>query len=121
MRGRDRMGWHALLALLLSLVLAQSLGLIHRFAHDRPLPTQPLAVTAGERCQDSWLASLFGSHDEQSPECRLLDGAGHAAPPTVAALAAPVLPLAQVVAITHAEFIARWVALFDARGPPSSR
>lgn len=66
-----------------------------------------------------WLA-LFGEHDEA--DCRLYDQASSdPALPGVALLALPVqLPMARLRGLAG-DFIARWVALFDARGPPPSR
>lgn len=121
--GRKYTGRHLLPAFLLALalVLAQTLGLLHRVAHEGA-PGAALAAAAAQADPvHGWLTSLFGGHDEQTPECRLFDGLGHGAFADLPVLALPVLPLAQLVARTHADFIARWVTLFDARGPPSSR
>jgi hypothetical protein len=66
------------------------------------------------------IASLFGDHTDA--ECRLYDqlshGSGALGVPT---LVLPVLLPSATFAYLQGEAIARWVALFDARGPPSTR
>lgn len=121
-----------LLTLVAALWLAATLGLLHRTVHG-PAAAQASAVErasvapAGsdiapvhKRHHTGWLAALFGEHGEA--QCRLYDQLAHGA----AALGVPtvVLPLALPVATFHfleGLALARWVALFDARGPPSSR
>ena len=65
-----------------------------------------------------FLAALFSSHQDLS-DCRSYDQASHvgglkaAMPSTL-----PVVLPALTVAIFQGEALARWAALFDARGPP---
>lgn len=112
----------AVVALLLMLVLSQALGWIHRTLHD-PATAASLhgvQVTSGHAAHASALHDLFGSHSEPT-DCRLFDLLGQpgcASPPV---LVLPVLLPASYLALTHADFVARWAALFDARGPPTSR
>lgn len=66
------------------------------------------------------LSALFGDHVDA--DCRLYDQlAGAAAVLSVPLMALPVvLPTARL-AFFEGEYLARWVALFDARGPPPTR
>jgi hypothetical protein len=98
-----------------ALLLAQALGLAHRVAHAPQAP--------------AWLASAHedpghgfdAHHDEGSPECRLVDQAGHgdaATAPGVAAALPGVGREARCVAA--AAFLALAPArAYQARGPPS--
>ena len=115
-----------------ALLLSQTLGLVHGVVHA-PVqgqnfnPKQVLTVDAGviARADSSpapaargWLASLFSSHNS-SADCRLYDQASHgSAAPHVLALALPAVVPPFAVAIFQGEALARWAALFDARGPP---
>jgi ABC-type Fe3+-siderophore transport system permease subunit len=61
---------------------------------------------------------LFSNHSEGA-DCRLYDqlSDGHT-PPAVAAMFVPVVLPSVLVAIFAGAALARWAALFDARGPP---
>lgn len=116
-----------------ALVLAQSLGWIHPIVH---LPSSIAGIHATDEAgahhrpvsghdghgheAGSWLASLFGDH-EDGTDCRLFDAAGQqvfmASGP--AALAA-VIPAGCLLRAQAGDFVARWAALFDARGPPAA-
>ena len=65
-----------------------------------------------------FLEALFSSHESAS-DCRLFDQLcdGQAMPVVVAAPLPIVLP-SRLVAIFAGDALARWAALFDARGPP---
>ena len=111
-----------LLALMVALWVAGTLGLVHRSVHVPGLPhavaVQPAADT---HAHGHWVLTLFGQHHEDA-DCRLYDQLAHGP----AALGVPmiVLPLVLPVAVfdyLEGQALARWVALFDARGPPSSR
>jgi hypothetical protein len=122
-----------LASLVLALVCAQSLGFMHRVMHTRAAapvvasdtvltPAAPIAAHAtSERQQKNWPAALFSGHDGQTT-CPLFDGvAGQAI-----ALTAPFEFAVAVLANEQlrwlaAEFIARWAAIFQARGPPDFR
>ena len=118
-----------LIALAMSLWLASTLGLMHGVAHTHlpgaPVPAltraQPVATAAVEADGHRHaLLALFGVHADG--DCRLYDQlSGGAAAPSVPLV---VLPIALPMARFHyflGEALARWVTLFDARGPPLTR
>lgn len=115
----------AVSALLVAFVLAQALGWMHRGLHGSG--AAPAAVASlhaqGERSAhalSSGIAGLFDGHADAS-DCRLFDAI---AQPGCAPSHAAVLPLPLLQAVllaSHGDFVARWSALFDARGPPPSR
>ncbi|UUZ64515.1 hypothetical protein LP417_05700 [Polaromonas sp. P1-6] len=122
-----------------ALLLAQTLGLIHGVVHGgvhAPQVTQMPQMQLHDGAQEQQhlhdhgsnadhdadlLASLFSSHDGDS-DCRLFDQAshGHAAPALVP-LVLPMMLSSLLVTISQGEVIARWAALFEARGPPLTR
>ena len=115
-------------ALLVAMVLAQALGWMHRSMHWTAASSGAPALHAGASdaaeavhagARSGWIADLFGSHGDAS-ECRLFDVLGQAGCAPAASLL-PVLPAASLLVATHGDFVARWAALFDARGPPASR
>lgn len=114
-------------ALLAAMVLAQALGLVHRIVH------LPAAAGAGvpalhahgghahqADAHEGLLSGLFGGHSDDST-CRLFDAMGHDGAPAMVAFAAPVLAALFFLDLLHGDFVARWAALFDARGPPPLR
>jgi hypothetical protein len=111
-----------LCALAFALWAATTLGLLHRTLHGSP-PAAVAAVHAAHAAQvaDSHgLTALFGVHTET--ECRLYDQLSHgAAAPCVPPVFLPVLLPAASFVWLEGEVFARWIALFDARGPPSTR
>lgn len=116
-----RLWWSAWLVV--SLLLAQTLGLLHAVQHGEPSTTRHTVVQAHAHAHEShhhdgFLEQLFSSHSSSS-DCRLYDQAGssHALPSVAVAMLPIVLP-PTVVALFHGEAIARWAALFNARGPP---
>jgi hypothetical protein len=115
-------GWALWLAL--SLLLSQSLGQLHSVKHGGSVAA---AHAAGEHeahdihhthGDESFLDLLFSSHGNAS-DCRLYDhlNDGQSMPLIVAAPLPIVLP-SRLVAIFAGDALARWAALFDARGPP---
>lgn len=110
------------LAFLVAFVLAQTLGWLHRGLHGSPPPVRQ-AVTAllsPAAASVDGGAQAFG-HEGGTNECRLYDVL---AQPGCAPAPLPVLPVAPPAAFVAAmlgDFVARWAALFDARGPPASR
>ncbi len=106
--------------LTLALLFAQTLGLMHGTLHGSG---SAAAVASGAKADGSHanhgvIASLFSSHASDA-DCRLYDQASHgSAALHVASLALPVLLPSLAVAIFEGEALARWAALFDARGPP---
>jgi hypothetical protein len=115
----------AVLALLAAFVLAQALGWMHRGLHGESGASWRGGSTVHELTdphggEPGILEALFGSHADAS-DCRLFDVI---AQPALASAKLPLLPSAPPTAFllaSHAGFVARWCALFDARGPPPSR
>ena len=117
-----------LLALLLAavLVMTQTLGVVHIVTHGSSgssLHSQDDGhdhdhAEVGVPSANHFLASLFSSHQDIS-DCRLYDQASHDGG-LVAAIQStlPVVLPPMTVAIFQGEALARWAALFDARGPP---
>jgi len=124
---RTRLHRAAVVALLVVLVLAQTLGWIHRGLHGASGAVRHAQAAAhahaGEAAPQSgsgWMDDLFGSHADGA-DCRLFDVLGQPGCVPAALALPPALPPAFFLASTHADFVARWAALFDARGPPASR
>ncbi|MGF6525985.1 hypothetical protein ABID77_001262 [Variovorax sp. PvP013] len=131
MRVRTGPGGVALvLALAVALWVASTLGFMHRVVHApdaRPAVLNPGATASRADSLESHVhagvgvAALFGHHGSED-DCRLYDQlAGGFAVPSVPIVT---LPIALPTARFHfflGEAIARWVALFDARGPPATR
>jgi hypothetical protein len=122
-RARDR----ALLAALLVLALlgAQGLGLWHRMVHFGPAHAAGpglVQATVGNPAQaPGLLAPLFSDHHDDA-DCQLFDQSAHAdAIHGVATVAMAQVPLPGLVRVSHALALARWHALFQARGPPVVR
>ena len=120
----------ALLGLLLAavLVLTQTLGLVHAITHGSSGSSLHLQDDGHDHDHDHakaeapaashFLASLFSSHQDVS-DCRLFDQASHDGGLVTAIQSTlPVVPPPFTVAIFQGEALARWAALFDARGPP---
>lgn len=114
------------LGLALALWLATTLGLVHGMLHGYAAPQgAAAALQAGAPSHGTvaqGLGHLFGGHDDGDTQCRLYDqlSGGNALP----GLPPLVLPIALPTASFHfflGEALARWVALFDARGPPATR
>jgi hypothetical protein len=105
------------------MLLAQTLGFMHGVVHGPHMATSsnvPITLqSADEACEPSanWVGALFSSHHGDN-DCRLFDQASQGAAPQLAALALPVVLPSIAVAIFQGEALARWAALFDARGPP---
>lgn len=118
------------LALLLSaLLLSQTLGLVHGVVHMHRSQAysaaahelvEPNAVATGDH-QHGLLAALFGGHGSDT-DCRLYDQLSHAdAMPGAAALVLPLVLVPFAFAVSAGLAVARWHALFQARGPPLIR
>ena len=111
-----------------ALLLAQALGLMHGVVHaagdEHHLQATKSNHNHGHAHSDEnrvgggWLEALFSSHDGGA-DCRLFDQASHgSAAPALALASLPTLLPSLAVAIFQGEALARWAALFDARGPP---
>jgi len=140
----DRLAW----LLVAALLLAQLLGLMHGVVHgpqshfhththspahshahhdvhhDDTQHHEHISLTHAEEQvegEGGWLNALFASHDGDS-DCRLFDQASHGhAAPTFPMLSLPLVLSSAAFDISRGEALARWAALFDARGPPSIR
>ena len=107
-------------AVLLSLVMAQTLGLLHRLAHGSGALAGVTAVGADSQAADG-LKRLFAGHDKDSGTCDLYDQLTHAN--ALASVPVLVLPLMQPMAAVqrHVSWhLAAQSAGFLARGPPAS-
>jgi hypothetical protein len=106
-----------------ALLLAQTLGLVHGVVHSGAsghAHTHTAAHDhADEAVHDHAGADLmFAGHDGDK-DCRLYDQASHGGMlALLVALALPVVLPPIAVAIFQGNALARWAALFDARGPP---
>jgi hypothetical protein len=125
--------WFALL-LAAVLVMTQMLGVVHAITHGvagslmqtsdhSPADDQVNGVghahaESNRQGSGHFLEALFSSHQGAS-DCRLYDQISHGAPlVSVTASALPAAPPTFAVAIFAGKALARWAALFDARGPP---
>lgn len=121
-----------LFALAFALWIAGTLGVMHRSLHvpglteaaaltGTPAQAQNQAQAQGDAHKHTQgLGSLFGEHTDA--ECRLYDQLQHgSAAPGVPLVVLPMLLPSATFAYLQGEAIARWIALFDARGPPSTR
>ena len=118
------------LALALAVWLAATLGLVHRTVHVQVSSTVSSLTDAPGAAADGHahahahggIVSLFDAHASGDVDCRLYDQLAHGAgAPSVPLVVLPILLPAATFAWLDGEFLARWVALFDARGPPPSR
>lgn len=110
-----------LCALAFALWAATTLGLLHSALHGSPpAPSAAVSAQVDEAAASHGLSALFGVHTEA--ECRLYDQLSHgSAAPCVPPVFLPVLLPAASFVWLEGEVFARWIALFDARGPPSAR
>lgn len=111
--------------LLAALVAVQALGLVHGIVHgNAAAPARSIDDGPGAHPDDGngrWASGLFGGHDDESG-CLLYDQLSHGGClPLPAALQLPVVVPALLLQWFQGEFVARWAALFDARGPPPIR
>lgn len=124
------------LALVVALWFAGTMGLLHRTLH---VPGQPSAASVqahghttaahqghahanahADPAAPAMWAMLFGEHADA--DCRMYDQlAGGVGVPAFPPVVLPMVLPAATFAFLQGAFVARWVALFDARGPPSSR
>jgi hypothetical protein len=142
-RSRKAAGW--VVACLVLLLLAQVLGLVHGVVHVRAHgggdaqvadPHRRGAALAQEADRQapphshgeapwpegesqSLLASVFDGHEDGDPSCQVFDALGHHALWLLPAVAITGLPGRAVLRAMHGAFVARWAALYDARGPPA--
>ncbi len=113
------------IALLSAVILAQTLGWMHRSVHGVPHLAAPGATATAAPSANSGHAHahgverLFAGHGKAS-DCQLLDASTQAdGPPPAAATLAPV-PVAALLAVIPIGLIARQALAACARGPPAS-
>jgi hypothetical protein len=130
------------LTLLFAVWLASTLGLVHATLHvpgdqARALAEVRATLDASDQAQvqaqaqaqaqaslaaprHSWIHGLFG--DRTDAQCRLYDQLAHgSSAPGVPLVVLPMLLPAATFAFLEGEAVARWVSLFEARGPPAIR
>ena len=112
---RRRLVW----LLVFALVTAQALGLMHRVVHA-PHGHAPAHQQVQASHATDWVAGLFAAHHDDST-CRLFDPLNHEGAPSVPAVLLPLVPASFFLDFFQGECLARWAALYDARGPPSLR
>jgi hypothetical protein len=119
-------------ALMASVVLAQSLGFMHRIVHSPVVhmghtqeakhvdPTDCRETAKTSDSGSGWVGSLF-SHQDGDSTCRLVD-AQSSFDGAFFAKSQPVIaqPAIHSIAFSQITSTARAAALFDARGPPTS-
>lgn len=121
--------WRQAQALLVVLVLLlvslhQSLGLLHGVMHGlgARAVAAPLQAVPGEHDLRAGLLEWFGDHEEGDAHCRLLDQSSHCdALTSLPLLKLPLVVTPFVFSVTAGLALARWHALFQARGPPPVR
>ena len=134
-----RLNANPFIATLLAVALwfASTMGLVHGVVHvpgatqateqatkastDSAVARQSVAK-AVRTAHVTGFAALFADHADGDAQCRLYDQLSHG--PAAIAVPLIVLPLVLPTAtfdFFQGEVLARWVALFQARGPPSSR
>ena len=102
-----------------ALLLSQTLGFVHGITHAGSYkPSHTATAKPAGQSKHSVVNALFSSHNGEA-DCRLFDQASHGSAVTspVVVMLPVVLP-SLAVAIFQGEALARWAALFDARGPP---
>ena len=122
---RRAVGGYLALALLLAPMLGLMHGLVHGAGGDRQAVHRHSAEATGHAHQHGhgpgWLADLFSAHADDS-DCRVFDQLSHSGVlPALPLLALPMVLSSFVFHFLEGEVLARWAALFEARGPPPAR
>jgi hypothetical protein len=128
---RQVMGCYLALALLTVPLLGLMHGIVHGFSHGQSTPqsqvqtqvtaTQAPAGRSLTQTHKGWTDTLFSSHGKAA-DCLVFDQLCHADALHFLPLQALPTTLPSFVLVTLAgDFIARWAALYQARGPPSAR
>ena len=132
----SRLVWGAVMAL--SLLFSQTLGLLHGTVHNASQanvqahwaaqadePPEPglrpaSSVSLGIKLPNA-LQLLFSDHQTES-DCLVYDQLSHCdAAPFIAVAALPLVIQAFLLSLLSGLAVARWHALFQARGPPLPR
>jgi hypothetical protein len=115
-----------MVVLALVLLLSQALGLLHGIVHGPSSATGHAVHVAHEmgepdRDAERFFSRLFSGHEDDA-DCRLYDQSSHFdLMPDVPVLALPLVLQPFVFSVLPGLAVARWHALFEARGPPSVR
>ncbi|MEZ7847426.1 MAG: hypothetical protein QMB14_06905 [Polaromonas sp.] len=128
---RQVMGCYLALALLMVPLFGLMHGIVHGFSHGQPtaqsqvqartIATQAPAERSLTHAHKGWTDALFSSHGKAA-DCLVFDQLCHADALHFLSLQALPTPLPNIALVTSAgDFIARWAALYQARGPPSAR
>jgi hypothetical protein len=128
---RQVMGYYLALALLMVPLFGLMHGIVHGFSHGQPTAqsqvqarTIAIQAPAGRSLTHShkgWTEALFSSHGKAA-DCLVFDQLCHADALHFLPLQALPTTLPSFVLVTLAgDFIARWAALYQARGPPLAR
>lgn len=111
--------------LVVALLWTQGLGLWHRQVHSGIGNTAALGLVqalANHGTQPAAPSDKLFSDHQSNTDCQLFDQLSHSDAVTALLVAAAVLPmLPQFLRASHGLAVARWHALFQARGPPSVR
>ena len=113
----------------LVLLSSQTLGLLHGIVHGSSSATWPTvqesaAVAVAKPDAGGLLVRLFSGHstDDGDSDCRLYDQSCHFdLMPGLPVLALPLVLSPFVFSVLTGLAVARWHALFQARGPPLVR
>ena len=128
---RQVMGCYLALALLMVPLFGLMHGIVHGFSHGQSIAlsqvqaqatvTQAPAGRSLTHSHKGWTEALFSSHGKAA-DCLVFDQLCHADALHFLSLQALPTPLPNIVLVTSAgDFIARWAALYQARGPPLAR
>ncbi len=132
---RQVMGCYLALALLMVPLLGLMHGIVHgqshgllsaaasaniqQLAQTSTVGVEPVQVATSDAV--GWSLKLFAGHDK-AEDCLVFDQLCHAQALHFLPLQVVSTPLPNIVLVTLAgDFIARWAALYLARGPPSAR
>ncbi len=112
------MRWIWTSLLVTALLAVQSMGQWHRLVHVDRDHTVNTGLT---QSAPATVAKLFSNHHSDT-DCQLFDQLSHADSVTaIFAIAVAVAVLPRYLRASHGLAVARWHALFQARGPPSVR
>ena len=104
--------------LLFALVLAQTLGLVHRIVHAPIVGHPAISASASTTAGTTWLKALFVGHSSEQG-CDLYDQLSHADAVPAASTAAILVHALDVVPTWHSVgHLAAQAAGYLARGPP---
>jgi hypothetical protein len=118
----DRLHRAILIAALVALALAQTLGALHAIVHAPRLASTGSGAVLERAAapRTDWLAALFTGHAHADHACDLYDQLSHADMlPAVLPALPPVLPPVAADAVHVAWRLASQAAGFLARGPPT--